>query len=285
MEIVRIPRVLQNSLLKSRLQGRPIGFVPTMGALHAGHMSLVRTARQENDIVIASIFVNPAQFGPNEDFDKYPRDFEGDSRQLAEAGVDTLFVPEASSMYPEGFSTHIEVGGLSDKLCGAFRPGHFRGVATVVTKLLNLVSPTRAYFGQKDYQQCIIIRRLVKDLSMDVEIVMCPTLREPDGLAMSSRNRYLTPEDRKAAGVLYKALSDASGVLKSGIIDIREIIGAMRDALASEPRVSEVEYASVYDPETLIELPELPGAVALLALAARVGGVRLIDNMLVEMPR
>jgi len=284
MEIIRQPRALQDGLGKLRMQGRTIGFVPTMGALHEGHLTLLKAAREENDLLVASIFVNPLQFGPEEDFQRYPRDMEGDTEKLRASGVDMLFLPDALSIYPEGFSTSVAVKGLSEKLCGAFRPGHFAGVSTVVTKLLNLAGPTRAYFGQKDYAQCLIIKRLVRDLNMDVEIVMCPTLREADGLAMSSRNRYLSPEERKAAGAIFKCLKGGEEKIKSGASDAGAIKTLMWEVLRSEPLIREVQYASAYDPETLDELtePKKGGAALLLAVAVRIGDVRLIDNIIVS---
>lgn len=261
------------------LHGRTVGLVPTMGALHDGHLSLVRMARDENDILVVSIYVNPAQFAPSEDLSKYPRDIEGDTEKLKREGVDILFLPDDSLMYPKGYSTFVEVEGISGKLCGLFRPGHFRGVATVVTKLFNIVSPGKAYFGQKDFQQTIVIKRLVKDLDMEIEIVVCPTVREADGLAMSSRNTYLSKEERAAASVIYRSLSEAKEAIKSGIIKTREIRKLMKEKLRSEPLVSEVQYSSVYDPESLEELEDIEGDV-LLAVAVKIGNTRLIDNML-----
>ncbi len=284
MEIIRQPRVFHDGLGKLRMQGRSIGFVPTMGALHEGHLTLVKVAGEENDALAASIFINPLQFGPEEDFQRYPRDIESDTEKLRASGVDMLFLPDALSIYPEGFSTVVAVKGLSEKLCGAFRPGHFAGVATVVTKLLNLAGPTRAYFGQKDYQQCLILKRLVKDLNMDTEIVMCPTVREPDGLAMSSRNRYLNPEERKAAGAIFKCLKGGEEKIKSGASDAKDIKTLMWEVLRSEPLITEIQYASAYDPETLDELtePKKRGAAILLAVAVKIGDVRLIDNILIS---
>lgn len=279
MEIIRIPRVMQE--VAHAWRGKSIGLVPTMGALHEGHMSLVRTCRQENDIAVASIFVNPTQFGPGEDFDRYPRDWDGDIGKLKEARVDTLFMPDGIAMYPEGFDTRVEVEGLSEKLCGPFRPGHFSGVATVVAKLLQIVTPKRAYFGLKDYQQSMIVKRLTSDLNIPVEIVTCPTVREPDGLAMSSRNRYLAPEERKAATVIYRCLREATGRIKAGLRDGEEIKGFMAGVLAGEPLIREVQYASVYDPQSLEELREVEGC-ALLAIALKIGGTRLIDSLLLE---
>lgn len=280
MEIIRIIRIMQDTSKGHLLHSRSIGFVPTMGALHEGHLSLVRRARQENDITVVSIFVNPLQFGPLEDFERYPRDIEGDTAKLREEGIDILFLPDTSLMYPEGFSTYIEVEKISEKLCGAFRPGHFRGVVTVVTKLLNIVKPTRAYFGQKDYQQAVIIKRLVKDLNMDVDIVVCPTIREHDGLAMSSRNIYLNKTQREAAIVIYRCLTEVSDLIKSGIRDGIYIRGLMNERLLKEPALSGIDYAGVYAPETLDELLEIKGD-ALLAVAVKIGDTRLIDNMLV----
>jgi pantoate--beta-alanine ligase len=279
METVRIPSVMFNT--SSSWRGKSIGLVPTMGALHDGHMSLVRTCRDENDITVVSLFVNPSQFGPGEDLAAYPRDVEGDSQKLRDAGVDALFMPDAGSMYPEGFSTSVEVKALSGKLCGAFRPGHFGAVATVVAKLLNIVGPHRAYFGLKDYQQYLVIKRLVADLNMPVEIVGCRTMREPDGLAMSSRNRYLSPSERKAAPVIYRCLKQAEEKIASGLLRVEGIKGSMEACLRSEPSVTEVQYASAYDPETLEELTEINGR-ALLAVAVRIGKARLIDNQLIE---
>lgn len=280
MEIIRIPRIMQDTSKGHVLHGRTIGFVPTMGALHEGHLSLVRRAKQENDITVVSIFINPIQFGPSEDFHKYPRDIEGDTERLQKEDADIIFLPEISSMYPEKFLTYVEVEKVSERLCGAFRPGHFKGVATVVTKLLNIVRPTRAYFGQKDFQQAIIIKQLVKDLDMDVDIVICPTVREQDGLAMSSRNAYLDEKQREASTVIYRCLKEASELMKSGIIDARYIKGVMHDKLLKESAVSGVDYAGVYDPVSLDELSEIKGDV-LLVVAVRIGETRLIDNMLV----
>ena len=280
MEIIRIPRIMQDTSKGHILRGRTIGFVPTMGVLHEGHLSLVRRAKQENDITTVSIFVNPTQFGPSEDFKQYPRDIEGDTAKLFKEEADILFMPDAPLIYPEGFSTCVEVEKISERLCGAFRPGHFKGVATVVTKLLNIVKPTKAYFGQKDFQQTIVIKQLVKDLDMDADIVVCPTLRERDGLAMSSRNAYLDIRQREAATVIYKCLIEASDLIKSGIIDANYIKGVMQDGLLKEPAVSGLDYAGVYDPVTLSELSEIKGDT-LLAVAVKLGDTRLIDNMLV----
>jgi pantoate--beta-alanine ligase len=282
MEIIRIPRIMQDTCKKYLLKGRSIGLVPTMGALHEGHLSLVKRARMENDISAVSIFINPAQFGPSEDLDRYPRDVENDVKKLRAQEVDILFLPDNLLMYPKGFATCVEVTTISGKLCGAFRPGHFRGVATVVVKLLNIASPTRAYFGQKDFQQTAVIRRMAKDLDLDVGIVVCPTIREQDGLAMSSRNLYLDSQQRQAAAVIYKCLSAASEALRSGTVSSAEAKKIMLEMLAGEPLITKIEYASVYDTNTLDEADQMQGEV-LLAIAVRMGEVRLIDNTVVNL--
>lgn len=282
MEIIRIPKIMQATAKGHLVRGRTIGFVPTMGALHDGHLSLVRRARQENDLTAVSIFVNPIQFGPAEDFQKYPRDIEEDTGKLLKEQVDILFMPDTKAMYPEGFSTHIEVEQISERLCGAFRPGHFRGVATVVAKLFHIVLPKRAYFGQKDYQQAQVIKRMTRDLDMDIEIVVCPTVREKDGLAMSSRNAYLSAEQRRSATVLFRCLSEAAASVESGIIKVQDITRGMQQSLTDEPAITEVQYAGLFDPVTLGEIHET-GGDALLAIAVKMGDTRLIDNMLVTM--
>ncbi|MCE5195185.1 MAG: pantoate--beta-alanine ligase [Nitrospiraceae bacterium] len=281
MELIRIPRVMQDTTKVHLLHGRTIGFVPTMGALHEGHMSLVRMSKAENDITVVSIFVNPKQFGPKEDFSKYPRDADGDIAKLKAEGIDVLYMPDDSLVYPENFSTFIDMNGLSEKLCGAYRPGHFKGVCTVVAKLFNVVKPTRAYFGQKDFQQCVVIKKMVKDLDMAVEVVVSPIFREEDGLAMSSRNRYLNKEERNAAAVIYECLSKTADMIRSGIIDKKKIKKMMKDRLSNESFVAEIQYASVYDPQTLDELERVEKQ-ALLAVALKIGETRLIDNMLVD---
>jgi pantoate--beta-alanine ligase len=281
MEIIRIPRIMQDTSRGHLLHSRTIGFVPTMGALHEGHLSLVRMSREENAITAVSVYVNPAQFGPSEDFTKYPRQIEADIEKLRKEDVDILFLPDNALMYPEGFSTRIEITGLSDKLCGRFRPGHFRGVATVVAKLFTIVKPTRAYFGQKDFQQTVVIRRMAKDLNLDLEVVVCPTIREADGLAMSSRNVYLDKAQRAAATTLFRCLTAASGEIKAGVWSGAKVRETMSRLLLSGPHISSIDYASVYDPVTLDEVEEIQGEV-LLAVAARMGATRLIDNMLVS---
>lgn len=264
------------------LKSRTLGLVPTMGALHEGHLSLVRRARDENDIITASIFVNPIQFGPGEDFERYPRDLEHDMEKLEKAGVHILFMPDIKAVYPEGFSTNVKVSGISERLCGAFRPGHFDGVATVVCKLFNLVRPTRAYFGQKDFQQTVLVTRMVKDLNLEVDVVACPTVREEDGLAMSSRNAYLGPEERSAATVIYRTLQGASKMIKSGDVGPADIKESLKTMLKKEPLVSELQYAGVYDTGTLEELAAYKKEV-LLAIALKIGKTRLIDNLIVEL--
>jgi len=284
MEIIRIPRIMQDTAKGYSLRRKSTGFVPTMGALHEGHLSLVRRARQENDISVVSIFVNPIQFGPSEDFQKYPRDIEGDADKLRREGVDILFMPDIAAMYPKGFVTHVEVGEISGKLCGAFRPGHFRGVATAVAKLFNIVKPVRAYFGQKDFQQTVVISKMVKDLAMDIDVVTCPTIRERDGLAMSSRNTYLSEGHREASTVIYRCLREALDLIKSGIIEIQAVKKAMHEELLREPAVSGVDYAGIYDPETLNEPSEIKEAM-LLAVAVRIGDTRLIDNIVINVKK
>ena len=280
MEIIRIPRIMQDTSRGHLMRSRTVGFVPTMGALHEGHLSLVRMSREENTVTAVSIFVNPIQFGPSEDFAHYPRTIEEDLEKLRKEDVDILFLPDESLMYPDGFATMVEVKGLSEKMCGHYRPGHFSGVSTVVAKLLILLRPTRAYFGQKDYQQTVIIRKMTKDLSLDTEIIVCPTIRERDGLAMSSRNAYLGRIQRAAATILYRTLSRASEAIKEGERSGIVVRSIMLEDLSKEPLITGVDYASVYIPDALEEVHEIAGEV-LLAVAARMGNTRLIDNMLV----
>jgi pantoate--beta-alanine ligase len=250
-----------------------------MGFLHEGHLSLMRRARQENDVVVASIFVNPTQFGPNEDLDRYPRDAEGDRTKCESSGVDVLFLPQPRDMYPDAATVFVTVEGLSEVLEGAVRPGHFRGVATVVAKLFNIVKPQRAYFGQKDYQQCAVIRRMVAGLNMDVEVIVMPTVREPDGLAMSSRNVYLKPEERFAAVSLSRALAAAEELIRTGVRDIPAIKKEMQDIILRE-KGTKVDYIEVADPETVAPLSQAQEKMVIL-LAVRIGSTRLIDNALI----
>lgn len=254
-----------------------IGLVPTMGALHDGHLSLVRHARAHDDTVVASIFVNPTQFGPGEDYARYPRDPDRDLALLRDLGTDAVFMPPAADVYPEGFDTYVQVEKLTQRLEGSHRPGHFRGVATVVTKLFNVVQPHRAYFGQKDAQQLAVIRRLALDLDLSVEVVGLPTVREPDGLAMSSRNVYLSPKQRQAAVVLHRSLEAAQELWRSGVRDASRIRARMNEVLAAEP-LARIDYVSVADAETLEEL-ETVDRPALVSLAVRLGKTRLIDNV------
>jgi pantoate--beta-alanine ligase len=266
---------------EARARGDRIGFVPTMGALHEGHLSLIRRARQVSSRVVVSVFVNPAQFAPGEDFERYPRDLPRDADLARMAGADLLYAPERTEVYPPGFGTSVTVDKLDSVLEGASRPGHFRGVATVVAKLLNRVSPHVAFFGQKDAQQAILIRRMVRDLELEVEIEVCPTVREEDGLALSSRNVYLTPEERRAAPALYRALKRAeSAIVSEAKRDPEQVLTLIREAVATEPLVS-LEYAAVVSSETLEPLQSIRGGV-LIPLAARVGKTRLIDNIIVR---
>jgi pantoate--beta-alanine ligase len=254
----------------------PVGLVPTMGYLHEGHLSLVRRATEECASVVVSIFVNPTQFGPNEDLDAYPRDMERDLRLLESLGVALVWTPTPEIMYPSGYQTWVQVEALTEPLEGARRPGHFRGVATVVAKLFNGVLPARAYFGQKDAQQVAVIRRMSSDLNFPIEIVVCPTVREPDGLAMSSRNAYLDPAQRKAATVLYRALSAAEGAYEAGERSAERLRALMRETIEAEP-LAEMQYVSCADHDTLQELDTVSGK-ALLSMAVFVGKTRLIDN-------
>jgi pantoate--beta-alanine ligase len=270
---------LRPAVRAARRQGRSVGLVPTMGALHAGHESLIRAARDADGFVVVSVFVNPTQFGPHEDLDRYPRPFEQDLALCGELGADLVFVPRPETMYPPGFRTWVEVTGLQDVLEGASRPGHFRGVATVVLKLFNLVQPDRAYFGQKDVQQVRVIQQMVRDLNVPVEIVVRPTVREPDGLALSSRNQYLDADQRRHAVVLNRALEEAEARIRAGERDAAVIERTMADRIRATPGAV-LDYAAALDADTLKPVTPLRGAI-LLALAVRFGATRLIDNRLV----
>lgn len=264
---------------------RPLGLVPTMGALHDGHLALVKRARQENQTVVATIFVNPTQFGPQEDLAAYPRDRERDLGLFRQQGVDLVFTPAVDEIYPPGFDTWVVVGALGDRLEGARRPGHFRGVATVVTKLFTLARPDRAYFGQKDGQQLAVIRRLTRDLNLGLEIVAVPTVRDPDGLAQSSRNAYLTPSQREAAPVVYRALRRAEELWNNGVIDAGQLRAEVKAVLEAEPLVESIDYVSVAGGESLEELDQLPrsGQIrAMVSVAVMMGRTRLIDNVILE---
>lgn len=265
---------------QARSESRIVGLVPTMGALHEGHASLIARAKQQCSPVIASIFVNPKQFGPNEDFAKYPRVFESDSEKLKQAGVDALFAPDIAEIYPKDFSTYVQVEGLSDRLEGKSRPGHFRGVATVVMKLLQIVQPNFAYFGRKDAQQARLIRQMARDLNLDSEIVVCPIVREPDGLALSSRNTYLNPVERKAATILYRALNAAKQEIAAGVRDALQLQSVLHHTLGAE-RLAAVDYVEVVDAETFEPVVRVSRPCYVL-LAVFVGKTRLIDNLYVE---
>jgi pantoate--beta-alanine ligase len=278
MQTTRTIPETRAALARLRTAGRMVGFVPTMGALHAGHLSLVRAARSSCDIVVVSIFVNPTQFGPNEDFSQYPRTFDADRALLEAENVDLLFAPDAAEIYPADATTFVEVEQLQDRLDGASRPGHFRGVATVVAGLFHIVAPRRAFFGQKDAAQVAILRRMVRDLHFDLELVVCPIVREPDGLALSSRNRYLSPSERRQALVLSRTLRAIDQRAAAGVTDSATLLAAGQAVLATEPSVR-LDYFRIVDPDTLEDRPDIRGA--LVAIAAWVGSTRLIDNLLV----
>lgn len=279
MIIARTIAEVRAAVANLRRQGRCIGFVPTMGALHAGHLSLVRAAKAKCNAVVASIFVNPTQFAPGEDFEKYPRTFETDSALLEAEGVDVLFAPQAAEMYPEGATTIVAVEEIEDRLDGASRPGHFRGVATIVAKLFNIVQPDHAFFGQKDAAQVAVLRRMVRDLNFNLELVVCPTIREPDGLAMSSRNRYLSPDERQSALMLNRALRRVESKAAAGVTDAQPLMDAGLAVLAEEPDIR-LDFLRIVDPDTLENVPDV-SAGALVAVAAFVGPARLIDNVLI----
>lgn len=281
MEIIRKIATVRKRIEQARRDGKRIGLVPTMGALHAGHMSLIDAAVQKCDYVVVSIFVNPTQFGPDEDLDEYPRDLEADSRLCEEAGVELIFAPDVGEMYPSPNMTWVNVAELTTGLCGRNRPGHFRGVTTVCNKLFNIVRPDVAFFGQKDAQQGIVIKRMVADTNLPLEIEICPTIREKDGLALSSRNKYLDAQQRKDALLLHEALTRARQMVQQGVRDSRQIIAAMNEILQSAPGVA-VEYVSIVDPETLAQLDTITER-AIIAVAAMVKTTRLIDNIIVDL--
>ncbi len=278
MEIVADPRQMQEMARRWREQGLTIAFVPTMGYFHRGHLSLMEYGRQVGDKLAVSLFVNPTQFGPGEDLDRYPRDLERDAAMAREVGVDVLFTPTAEQMYPPGYQTYVTVEGVSGGLCGASRPGHFRGVATVVLKLFNLVMPHVAVFGEKDYQQLVVIRRMVADLNLPIQVVGRPIVREEDGLAMSSRNTYLSPEERRSALCLHRALQAARRLVSARKNQSEEILATVRQIISQTPH-TRIDYLALVDPETLEEVDAVRGA-ARLALAVWVGTTRLIDNCL-----
>ena len=282
MEIINRRQRMSSVARKIRReQDKTVGLVPTMGALHEGHLSLVREARRMCDVVVVTVFVNPAQFGPGEDFEHYPRDLTKDTALLTDYNVDYIFAPTVEEIYPKGFSTYVTVEGLSEQLEGASRPGHFRGVSTVVTVLLNTIRPDFAFFGQKDAQQALVIRRLVKDLAFDTEIVILPIVREDSGLAISSRNLYLTPDEQKSATIIHKALKQAKQAFKDGERNANRLTDLIRTTVESEPR-ARLDYVAITDAETLEKLDRVDDRPTLVALAAYVGKTRLIDNMILN---
>lgn len=280
MEIIRNIVDLKKIISAARRQGQTIGFVPTMGYLHEGHITIMRQAKAVCDIVIASIFVNPLQFGEGEDYEEYPRDLAHDVALAQSAGVQIIFAPSVMEMYPHGCSSFVEVVGITDYLCGASRPGHFRGVTTVVTKLLNIVQPDQAFFGQKDAQQAIVIKRMVEDLNMNVSIVVVPIVREQDGLAMSSRNVFLSTDQRKAAPILFQSLQEAQQLLQTGERNAEHLRDTLRKRIGTES-LAVIDYISVSDSVSLKEVSVITGPV-LIALAVRFGKTRLIDNVIWE---
>ncbi len=280
MMIIEKASQMQETSRRIRASGKTIAFVPTMGFLHEGHLELLRRGKERADVNVLSIFVNPTQFGPAEDFDKYPRDMEGDLKKAEQTGVDIVFTPPVSEMYPDGSQTTVKVKNLPEHLCGLSRPGHFEGVATVVAKLFNIVMPHVAIFGKKDFQQLAVIRRMVSDLNMDIEIIGIPTVREPDGLAMSSRNKYLSPEERMSALCLKKSIDLAVAMVDLGERDAEKIKTSIRDLITGHP-YTDIDYISICNPLTLEDISVI-GKTALLALAVRVGKTRLIDNWELE---
>lgn len=280
MKILRTVAQITEFAKAAQQAGKVIGLVPTMGALHEGHLTLMRTAKAKCDVVIASVFVNPVQFGPNEDYDAYPRRFEEDCRKLESVGVDAVFHPEPAAMYPEGYGTYVNVeSAFTGKLCGGQRPGHFRGVATVVTKLMNLSRAQEAFFGQKDAQQVLVIKRFVKDLNIQVNVNMVPIVREESGLARSSRNAYLSPEEKQAALVLSRSLKKAEEAYKAGEISVEALKNIVRNEIATEP-MAVIDYVELYSFDELKEISQVKGE-SLLAIAVKIGKTRLIDNIII----
>jgi len=280
VEVIKTVSEMAEAARRLKASGVTTGFVPTMGYLHEGHLSLVRLSKKDTAFTTLSIFVNPTQFGPKEDLEKYPRDTEGDLEKCRNEGVDIVFMPEPGDMYPAGYGTYVNVEGITDNLCGRSRPGHFKGVATVVAKLFNIVRPDIAYFGQKDFQQTAVIRRMVRDLDMAVDVMVAPTVREPDGLAMSSRNAYLQPDERRAAPTLYRALESARILHNNGEKSTDSLTVRILGMLREEPLI-ELEYVEVVSPETLEPLQNTGGG-ALIAAAVRIGSTRLIDNIIIH---
>ena len=280
MQVINTIRDVQRLKEKFRTEKKTIGFVPTMGALHEGHLSLVRRSKEESDVTIVSIFVNPIQFGPKEDFRRYPRDREGDLDKLSALKTDVVFIPEDSEIYPEEFSTVINTGSIGDILCGATRPGHFNGVATVVAKFFNIIKPDKAYFGQKDYQQTVVIKKLVNELNFNIDVVVCPVVREPDGLAMSSRNSYLNGAQRHAAPVLYRALRHGEDIIGRGAKDVSRVRKEVEAVLKTE-LLADIEYIEVLEPQNLKGVEKIKGPV-IICIAVKIGTTRLIDNLIIR---
>ncbi len=280
MEIFRDIDSLRNRIKSERQRGKSIGFVPTMGYLHEGHLSLLQKASEENNLTVLSIFVNPIQFGVGEDYEEYPRDLEGDTAQAEKAGCQIIFAPSVKEMYPKGYATFVHVEGLTEELCGASRPGHFRGVTTVVTKLFNIVSPDRAYFGQKDAQQALVLRRMAKDLNMDVEVIIMPIIREEDGLAMSSRNAYLSAQERQQAVILSKSLFLAAEKIKKGERSVNTLTNFIRETI-SAAHLATIDYIKIVDTREIKPVETIDDQT-LIALAVRFGKTRLIDNIIVN---
>lgn len=281
MVILKTIDEVRNQVKTWKKEGLSVGLVPTMGYLHEGHQSLIKKSVEQNNRTVVSVFVNPMQFGPNEDLESYPRDLEADAKLCEETGADVIFNPEPSEMYADGFCSYVNMTGLPDALCGLTRPVHFKGVCTVVNKLFNIVTPDRAYFGKKDAQQLAIIMRMVKDLNMDIEIVGCPIIREEDGLAKSSRNIYLTPEERKAAVVLSKAVKLGQKLIADGEKDAKTVVDKMKELISSEP-LADIDYVEMVDMDTMKQIDKVEGHV-LCAMAVRFGKARLIDNFITEL--
>lgn len=280
IQIAKEVKDVRTQVKEWKKQGLTVGFVPTMGYLHEGHASLMKCAKEQCDKVVVSIFVNPMQFGVNEDLDSYPRDLEADTKLCESIGVDLIFHPEVSEMYAEGFCSFVDMNGLTKELCGKSRPIHFRGVCTVVNKLFNIVTPDKAFFGQKDAQQLAVICRMVKDLNMDIEIVGCPIIREEDGLAKSSRNTYLNEEERKAALILSKTIRLGEQMVKDGVKDTKELVEAMKENISKEP-MARIDYVEAVSMDTIEKIDTIEGKV-LVAMAVFIGKTRLIDNFIVE---
>jgi len=280
VEVIKTVSEMAEAAGRLKASGVTTGFVPTMGYLHEGHLSLIRLSKKDTAFTTLSIFVNPTQFGPKEDLEKYPRDTEGDLEKCRNEGVDIVFIPEPGDMYPAGYGTYVNVERITDNLCGRSRPGHFKGVATVVAKLFNIVGPDKAYFGQKDFQQTAVIRRMVRDLNMAVNVMVAPTVREPDGLAMSSRNAYLQTDERRAASTLYRALESARILHNNGEKSTDSLTVHILGMLREEPLI-ELEYVEVVSPDNLEPLQNTDGG-AVIAAAVRIGGTRLIDNIIIS---